>query len=181
MIRENIARQLTDKVDNALLGVAQSESIKGSILLGQGRYEEAYEILQHSYEIRKKYLSDGHIITVTAKQRMSVALCMLNELEEAGRLISEVIETFFKSDGEHTIDIVVAYDTYGLIERFKGNEMQSEKAHLKAIRIFTKRFSTRHPKLLKLYESLGDTYSYFNKTKEAKAYYDKALKIGNVF
>ncbi len=177
MIRERIARQSIDKVDKALLGVAQSESIKGSMLLEQGKYEEAFEVLQHSYEIRKKYLNDGHIIMATAKQRLAVALCMKNKLEDAGRLILEVIETFLKSDGDHTIDIVIAYDTYGVIERFKGNDAEAEKAHLKAIRILTKRFSNRHPKLLKLYNSLGDTYKYFNKTKEAGVYYDKGKRL----
>lgn len=180
-IRENIARQSTDKIDNALLGVAQSESIKGSILLEQKKYEEAYEILQHSYEIRKKYLNDRHIITATAKQRLAVALCMLNRLEDAARLISEAMEVFFKSAGDHTIDIVMVYNTYGLIEQFRGNFLESERAHLSAIRILIKRFSGRHPKLLKLYESLGDAYKYFNKVKEAEVYYYKALKAGNIF
>lgn len=181
MIRENIAKQILEKPDRACLGVAQSEGIKGYILLEQGKYEEAYEILQHSYEIRKKYLKDQHIILATAKQRLAVALCMLNNLEDAGRLISEVFDIFQKNTGDNTMDLVIACDTYALIERYKGNGKVAVSTHLKAIRMFTKRFSNQHPKLLSLYENLGDTYKYINRAKEAEIYYNKALKIGSLF
>lgn len=180
-IRKNEITKESNKKDLAILDVAQSTNIKGFILYLMRDYEKALPLLENSLKERRKYLGEENAITATAMQRLAIVLCCLGRLNEAYYYIEKALRIFLNVSGENTSDIANTFNTYAILERYKNNVDKAIELHLRAIHIYSRNYSSNHPRLLQLYEDLALTYEYFDIYIDAVKYYTKALEIGKRF
>lgn len=177
VIRKKAMVDKKDKIDKISLDLAQSENIKGYILLRCGSYDQAYSFLKSSLFTRKKYLGENHLYTYTAYERFALVNSYKKSLFEAEEHIERALSISYEKTGNKSIRTAIALNTFAIIKRFQNLKEEAINLHHEALNIFIHHLGSKNVRLSLLYEDLANTHMYFRDYIDAKRAYEKAYTL----
>ena len=148
-------------------------------LLGQGKYNDAYQIYQEVFTFRKNKLGENHPDTLTTHYQIAETLRAQGEYKKTLDIFQEVFEkqsssTDLESNNKHAVlsQFGIARSLDGL-----GKFNDALKIHLEVLIEKQTIFGENNIELISSYEEIANIYYKLKKFNELSGIYRKALEI----
>lgn len=164
----------------------------GALALGQGRFEDAIDLLQHAIEQRQAALRAGggesagdgppadvelDTFIMAARNNLAIALLQLGRLDEAAAEHRRVLDARRRSLGADHPDVATSLNNLAVASYLAGDFAASERSLLEALAIWRKALGDGHPEVATAIYNLGDLALELKQIDVAEERYSQALEV----
>ena len=158
----------------------------GALALGEGRFEDAIQILTDVIELRLAALGDQpgdgqeadlDSIVMAARNNLAIALLQLGRLDEAAAEHRRVLDARRRSLGADHPDVGTSLNNLAVVSYLAGEFADSERSLLEALAIWRQALGNEHPEVATAIYNLGDLALELEQIDVAEERYREALEI----
>ena len=170
------AEKLTDRERNPEDWAAVQYSI-GDLLLDQGQYSSAENVLRSVMEVRNRVFGSDHPDTLTSRNRFAGALLLEGKHGEADAQYREIIKLQEKALGPEQPDTLKTRSNLAIVLANQGKYAEAEARYREVIKLQENVLGPEHPRTLGTRSSLAATLEAQGKYAEAEAQYREIIKL----
>lgn len=164
-------------VDADPTDMATSYNDPGSLLLDQGKHDEALAYYCKALAIQEQVLGIDHVDTAATYQNIGLLLKNQGKHDQALVFLLKTLAIHEKAFGTDHTDTVTSYYEIGSLFKAQGNHDEALAYYLKALAILEKVLGTDHTDTATSYYKVGSLLTVQGKHDKALEYYFKALAI----
>lgn len=155
--------------------------VLGRILTQLGEYNEAYDLLAQSVELRTQHFDENHMETISSYEQMGTLLSARGDLFNARQMLEDALEKRANVQGVKQAAMSEANTELAYVYRRLGKFQEAENLYRSLIEIYRQNLGEDDPLTIKSLSSLGVTLHGRGKLAEAEEIYrdvlDKRLKL----
>lgn len=164
------------------LAQAKLDNAIGMVHSHYGRYDEAAEYYQRSYEAKRALLGDDDFEVIGELANVAIAAAGRGQLDTALALFGQVAQRREALLGPKHPQVGAAQHNLGGMHDLLGHHAEAAEAHRRAIAILTESLGPEHPRTAINHDALGSQLAALGQFDEAREHLELALVItGKVF
>ncbi|CAJ1946549.1 unnamed protein product [Cylindrotheca closterium] len=182
--------------DNRHVQIGYTYDRIASVLIKQGKFDEAMILHHHAYEIKKVALgeldpslgeSSVDLFTqIKGEESYEVAYILggmgaiyrkQEKMEEALELYKKAVEIDIQQNGEDCTSVAYVYNGMAWIYKYQGNLDEAMRLFQRSHDISKRMYGDQHSSLCFTYNGIADVLKKQNKLEEALKVYEKSLSI----
>jgi CHAT domain-containing protein/tetratricopeptide (TPR) repeat protein len=156
--------------------IATSLHNLGSVLINQGDYEQARELLTRALEAREELLGDDPL-TASTLQSLSLTYDRLGDPERALVLLRRAFEINEAQLGAEDPQLAGTLNNLAELERHQGDYASATTHHLRALDIFERAHGPGHPDTATSLNNIGTMYRVKGDLDTARPYMERARDV----
>ncbi|KAI8686582.1 NACHT domain-containing protein [Fusarium keratoplasticum] len=159
-----------------LSSFCDTQSLLGSVLRYQGKYEEAEQMNRRALEGHEKVLGREHPHTLGSISNLGLVLQYQGKYEEAEQMHRRALEARERVLGREHPDTLASVGNLGLVLQYQGEYEEAEQMNRRALEGHKKVLGREHPDTLMSVGNLGLVLQYQGKYEEAEPMHRRALE-----
>ncbi len=145
-------------------------------IAGDGRYEEALEMLEPMHRLAREDLGDEHSVTDQIGNQIGILLWSLKRLEESESFLEASLEYRRRHCGSDDSGTLVAMNCLGLLRIDQGRSKEADDLLRETLDRRVKNHGERHPDTIKAFHNLGGLYLSQRRFEDAGPWLERAYK-----
>ena len=172
------AEKLTDREQNPTQWAEVQHAI-GDLLIDQGNYREAEEVLRTVTEAREKLLGPEHADLLRSRTRLAYAQYRQGKYNEAIAGFRAIVALEERLFGPMHPDTLVARNGLAIALDYGGKPWEAEAEHRRILEIREKVLGPEHPDTLRTRNNIALTLDRQGKHAEAASEYQQVIDLEN--